>query len=303
MSPSPTRLWSCAPCKGTATPPPTTAKKLASSPPRNSSTTISSPAAPNAELTIMSSTASRAVCVSNATITPFPAARPSVFTTMGAPSLVMYFFAAAESVNRAYFAVGISYFFNRSFKKPLLPSKRAAAFVGPKHGIPDAMSESARPSTRGASGPHTTSPTAFAVQNATTAAWSVSSTAVVITPSSTAMPALPGEQNSSPHVLLCLKRQQSACSRPPPPTTSTFVLPPSTAATTGDAAVSIDRRTRFFISAPMRRRPGSTARSRETPPQAMPALGTATGARHTAAAMTTVRKSNRRTRRATRGWV
>mmetsp|Transcript_868 Transcript_868/g.3627 ORF Transcript_868/g.3627 Transcript_868/m.3627 type:complete len:210 (+) Transcript_868:750-1379(+) len=200
VSPSPTRLWSCAPTSGTATPPPTTAKKLASSPSRNSSTTISAPAAPKAAFTIMSSTARSAVSSSMATITPLPAASPSVFTTMGAPSFRMYALAASGSAKRSYFAVGMSYFRSRSLRKPLEPSSRAAALVGPKHGTFAAMSESASPSTKGASGPHTTSPTSLSAQNATTAAWSVSSSDTTRTPCSTAMPALPGAQNSSPHV-------------------------------------------------------------------------------------------------------
>mmetsp|Transcript_13285 Transcript_13285/g.32292 ORF Transcript_13285/g.32292 Transcript_13285/m.32292 type:complete len:274 (-) Transcript_13285:206-1027(-) len=233
VSPSPTRLWSCAPTNGTAIPPPTTAKKLASSPVRNSSTTIADPASPNALRTIMSSTASSAVCTSIATMTPLPAASPSVLTTIGAPCVVMYALAAAGSVKRAYLAVGMSYLASRSLRNPLDPSRRAAEAEGPKHGTPAAFRESASPSTRGASGPHTTSPTAFFSQKATTAAWSFSFTSTVCTPSSTTIPALPGQQKRSPHVGDSRSRQHSECSRPPPPTTSTLILSRSAAATTG----------------------------------------------------------------------
>ena len=176
VSPSPTRLWSCAPTRGIALPPPTTAKKDASSPSRKSSTTISAPAEPNAEFTIMSSTASRAVWTSIATMTPLPAASPSVLTTMGAPSFWMYFLAASGSVKRSYFAVGMLYFLRRSLRKPLEPSSLAASLVGPKHGMSAAMRASAMPSTRGASGPTTTRPTLLSLQNLMTAAWSDSLT-------------------------------------------------------------------------------------------------------------------------------
>jgi hypothetical protein len=37
---------------------------------------------------------------------------------MGAPSAAMYAFAAARSVKRSYFAVGMSYFFSRSLRNP-----------------------------------------------------------------------------------------------------------------------------------------------------------------------------------------
>ena len=48
VSPSPTRLWSCAVASGSTCSPSQSAKKLASSPTRNSSITTSAPAAPNA---------------------------------------------------------------------------------------------------------------------------------------------------------------------------------------------------------------------------------------------------------------
>ena len=46
VSPSPTRLWSCAVASGSAVSPSERTKKLASSPSRNSSITTSAPAAP-----------------------------------------------------------------------------------------------------------------------------------------------------------------------------------------------------------------------------------------------------------------
>src|ERR1700722_14797442 len=71
VSPSPTRLWSCAEASGSACAPSHSAKKLASSPVRNSSTTISAPAAPNRPPSA-ASTASYASASVAATTTPFP---------------------------------------------------------------------------------------------------------------------------------------------------------------------------------------------------------------------------------------
>src|SRR5213596_213600 len=59
--------------------------KLTSSPSRNSSITTRSPAAPIARSTRIVSTARWASSALIATITPFPAASPSAFTTMGVP--------------------------------------------------------------------------------------------------------------------------------------------------------------------------------------------------------------------------
>ena len=170
VSPSPTRLWSCALASATALPPPTTAKKDASSPSKNSSTTISSPALPNMAPESISSTAFSASSISMATITPLPAAKPSVLTTMGAPLDSMYSFAFAASVNLAYSAVGILYLAHKSFMNAFDPSNRAALLLGPNTGTPAAASASANPSTSGASGPTTTSPIDRSRQNPTTAA-------------------------------------------------------------------------------------------------------------------------------------
>ena len=61
--------------------------KLASSPSRNSSITTRLPALPKALPESISRTASSASCNVIATITPLPAAKPSAFTTIGAPFL------------------------------------------------------------------------------------------------------------------------------------------------------------------------------------------------------------------------
>ncbi|KAF5803333.1 hypothetical protein HanXRQr2_Chr06g0270071 [Helianthus annuus] len=102
VSPSLTRLWSCADSKAKAFSPSTSAKNDASSPSKNSSTIIEEPAFPNDPFTRIVSTASNASCSVVATITPFPAASPSALTTMGAPCSLIYFFAANGSVNVSY---------------------------------------------------------------------------------------------------------------------------------------------------------------------------------------------------------
>src|SRR6185437_3617547 len=78
------RLWSCALANGIAVSPSQSAKKLISRPDKNSSITTSAPAAPKAPSNIMAIAASASASVF-ATTTPLPAARPSAFTTIGAP--------------------------------------------------------------------------------------------------------------------------------------------------------------------------------------------------------------------------
>ncbi len=85
VSPSPMRLWSWLVAMGSTLLPSTITMKLASSPSRNSSITTRQPASPKALPDSMSVTAASASSRLRATITPLPAARPSAFTTMGAP--------------------------------------------------------------------------------------------------------------------------------------------------------------------------------------------------------------------------
>ena len=84
VSPSPTRLWSCAVPKGRAVVPSERQKKLASSPVRHSSITTSAPARPMRPAK-QASTAATASSRVAATVTPLPAASPSALTTIGAP--------------------------------------------------------------------------------------------------------------------------------------------------------------------------------------------------------------------------
>ena len=102
VSPSPTRLWSCAVASGSAVSPSTRAKKLASSPGRNCSITISSPAAPNRCSASISRAAARASSRVWAITTPLPAASPSALTTTGSGRVAMKDSAARRSVKRPY---------------------------------------------------------------------------------------------------------------------------------------------------------------------------------------------------------
>ena len=98
-SPSRNRLWSCDDASGSTLRPSTITMKLASSPARKSSITTRAPASP---IELSSSIASIAACASAvvvATTTPLPAARPSAFTTIGAPRSSTYACAAAASAN------------------------------------------------------------------------------------------------------------------------------------------------------------------------------------------------------------
>ena len=84
-SPSKARLWSWAVAMQWALPPLTNASSEHSGPVRHSSMTTVEPAWPNAP-SKQERTASSAVSLSSATMTPLPAARPSAFTTTGASS-------------------------------------------------------------------------------------------------------------------------------------------------------------------------------------------------------------------------
>ena len=99
----------------------------------------------------------------------------------------------------------------------LLSLPTARRFCGPKAAIWAAFKSSARPATRGASGPMTTKSIALSRQKLMTASWSAMSTAIFL--ANVAMPPLPGAQYNVPSSGLCAIFQASACSRPPDPRT------------------------------------------------------------------------------------
>ena len=220
LSPSPTRLWSCAVPTGRQVVPSTRTKKLASSPSMNSSITTSAPAAPKAPPKAASTAPSASASVM-ATVTPLPAASPSALTTMGAPMRRMYSRAPSASSKRAQAAVGAPQASQISLVKALDASSRAAACDGPKAAIPAARSASATPAASGASGPITTRSIACSSQKATTAA--PSSIASSAQRAMAAIPAFPGATISRSHFGFCRMAQASACSRPPPPRIRMFM--------------------------------------------------------------------------------
>src|SRR5512139_42906 len=104
--------------------------------------------------------------------------------------------------------------------KSLELSSCAAAFVGPKIARPSARKRSTTPAASGASGPTTVSATSWSFASFTRSATAVAST--FSTPSSRAVPALPGATRTFETRGLRASFQASACSRPPEPMTRSF---------------------------------------------------------------------------------
>ena len=229
VSLSPTRLWSAATPRYTASSPSQRAKTEISSPERNSSITTSAPAAPR----ILS----------------------SMMAVMAACGLVQrlgdhHALAGGQAVGldddrRAHFldiimrGVGIGEGFpggGRDIRgvgdflgEALAPSNCAAAAVGPQQAMPAAAQASARPATSGASGPGITRSILFATAKATSPAMSVVRIDTLV--AKPAVPGLPGATNSSVRRGLEAIAHASACSRPPEPTINTRItltplLPP-----------------------------------------------------------------------------
>ena len=221
VSPSPTRLWSCAAPRGNAVSPSHSANSDTSSPTRHSSITTAAPASPNARACIMASIAASASASVAATTTALPAARPSAFTTIGAPRRRTNSRAASASSNRSHCAVGMPAASQSSLVNALLPSSCAAARDGPMHGIEAASIASAMPATSGASGPGTTRSISLSCAKATSA--EKSSGPIGTHVATSAMPGLPGAHQSFVSSGLAASDQHSACSRPPDPTTSTRI--------------------------------------------------------------------------------
>src|ERR1700730_2574954 len=125
------------------------------------------------------------------------------------------------------------YLAQRSLVKPLEPSSAAAPAVGPKARMPAASSRSTRPATSGPSGPTTTKSMRSRRARARMPSISVAATGTQV--ASSAMPGLPGAQNSASHSGEAAIAQHSACSRPPDPITNTRIPFSSTADVHGAA--------------------------------------------------------------------
>src|SRR5687768_11259622 len=220
-SPSRRRLWSWLVASGSTCVPSLMTMKLASSPCRNSSTTTRAPASPRVLRVIIWSIAACASATLAATTTPFPAARPSALTTIGAPRLVTKAFASSALSKVLCSAVGILCRAMKLLAKSLDASSCAAARLGPKIFSPASRNASTTPAASGASGPTTVSRIFSFLAKAMSSAVPVMAT--LSTPFSVAVPPLPGATNTFCTRGLCVSFHASACSRPPPPMTRSFI--------------------------------------------------------------------------------
>src|SRR5690606_4285529 len=100
----------------------------------------------------------------------------------------------SNEVNVSYAAVGILYFFIKSFVNDLDPSIIAAALLGPNTLMPAASNASVMPSNSGSSGPITARSIALSFAHAVSLSNSVSLIGTFVATS--AIPALPGAQYS-----------------------------------------------------------------------------------------------------------
>ncbi len=216
--PSPRRLKSWAGTRGTARSPSHTQNRETSGPSRKSSMTTVPPGRER-----QCSAWARAAFRSSVTTTPLPAARASSLTTWGAPSSV----SAAPTWSIVWQvkerAVATPAAAMTSLAKLLEASSSAAARDGPKQGIPAAVTASATPATRGASGPTTTrsTPCAWATRATASGSVAVNSTALP----NASMPGLPAWTTRSTESEVRTRARASACSRPPVPTRRTFTAP------------------------------------------------------------------------------
>src|SRR5579862_675277 len=220
VSSSPTRLKSCAGTRGATAAPSHRTRSEHSGPARPSSITTRRPASPNAPESFASTSDSASASVS-ATSTPFPAARPSVFTTHGPGSARRNRRASSKRENTPYRAVGTPAAARTSFMKPLDPSSRAPSAPGPTTRRPDARRRSASPATSGASGPMTK-------RSASTSSGGAEVTAIGAVPcpqpsppahGPARIPWFPGVTTTSE---VQARARASACSRPPEPMMQTF---------------------------------------------------------------------------------
>ncbi len=213
---------------------------LASSPSRQLSMTTWAPAGPNSLRTMMRSTASWASPSVSQTMAALPAARPSAFTTMGAPTISRYALARSAEVNVRKAAVGMLCRCMSCLAKTLLPSIRAACWLGPNTRSPELWNASTMPLTRGASGPTTVRSTPFCRAKRRSCRTSVCPMSTHS--ASSAMPALPGAQKTCSTSGESAIFQTRACSLPPPPTTSTFMPARPPCPYTWDSAAPVYRR-------------------------------------------------------------
>ena len=154
-SPSSARLKSWAGARGASRRPSQSTSSEHSGPVSPSSTTTRRPASPKADPDSLATTSASASARESVTSTPLPAASPSVLTTHGPGRVRRKATASPTSEKAPNRAVGTPASASISFMKAFEPSSRAPSAPGPKTSFPAARNRSARPSTRGASGPIT----------------------------------------------------------------------------------------------------------------------------------------------------
>ncbi len=125
-----------------------------------------------------------------AIVTPFPAARPSAFTTYGGSSRSRNANASAGSVKPPNSGPGMPCRAHSSRAQVFDPSIMAASRVGPKTGRPRSISSSASPATSGISGPTTVR--SIDSRSANSAIPGMSPTDRCSTVANSRMPAFPG---------------------------------------------------------------------------------------------------------------
>ena len=121
-----------------------------------------------------------------------------------------------------YPAVGISYFFIRSFENAFDPSKIAAFFFGPNVRIPASSNTSTRPPTSGSSIPTMQRSISFSLANS--ASFSNSIAPMSTHSAYSAIPAFPGAQYILSALGLFATLAAMACSLPPLPTINIFMI-------------------------------------------------------------------------------
>ena len=192
-----------------------------SRPVMNSSITISSPAEPNCLSIIRVLTPAFASSRSLQIRTPLPRARPSAFNTIGIFAVSRYASAFSGSLKVSYAAVGMPYFFIRSFENALEPSRIAALALGPKARRPAASKASTAPAASGSSGATTVKSISCSFAKATSLSNSI--TPIFTHSATSAIPALPGAQYIFSTFGLFASFHAIACSLPPPPTIKIFI--------------------------------------------------------------------------------
>ena len=124
--------------------------------------------------------------------TPFPSASPSAFNTIGIFAVSKYVRASSALSKFSYAAVGMLYFFIKSFENALEPSKMAAFLRGPNTRSPAFSNSSTTPPTNGSSIPIMVRSISFSFAKATNLS---NSMAPIATHSAnSAIPAFPGAQ-------------------------------------------------------------------------------------------------------------